>query len=101
MLASILRGLCVAAAVLLIALLMSPVRADVVGVAEPGDGSAILLDNARTVCVEPALDATYVAADGKRTPGCWIARGDMVLCVFFDTDLARIPMAAVKPPKKI
>ena len=55
----------------------------------------------RGVCAAPALSAAWLSPDRKeRVPGCWKPGTDGHLnVVFFDADVARVPLSAVtKPP---
>lgn len=52
------------------------------------------------VCLGAARLAVF--EDGtQRIPGCWVARGDAVMIVFLDADVARVPIAAFKRPGEV
>lgn len=75
--------------------------AAVIGIAEPGDGSAVVFHDEAGPCVGGALRAEYRAKDGTNVPGCYVIRGAVALVVFFDTDMARVPVQAIQPPKQV
>jgi len=86
---------------LTVALLMGScdqARADeILGTVDTAAGS-IELYRERGACVAPALSAAWFSPDRKeRVPGCWKPGTEGHLnVVFFDADVARIPMSAVR-----
>lgn len=86
--------------VLLLALLLSPVRAAVILEANSGDGTTIVLHDTAGPCVGQAKFAEYIAKDGTKIPGCYKAMGAAIAIVFFDTDTAVIPFSELRQPTK-
>lgn len=84
-----------------VAAFCAPAQGAIVGVAESPDGAAIVFHDEAGPCVSGALRAEYKAKDGTTVPGCWMLNGPIALVVFFDTDLARVPVGAIKPPKSV
>lgn len=91
------------AAITALCLLAAPAHAAVFGTANTITGRIDLHNTAGAVCVGDALAATYRPAnpDATTVSGCWTAGGDVVFVVFFDGDIARIPMAAVRKPVSV
>lgn len=61
-------------------------------------GGRIELHQDRGPCQRLARRAAYVPAkgEGETVAGCWVGEGDVVAIVFFDGDIARVPVAALK-----
>lgn len=72
--------------------------AAVVGFVESDNGRIDILDD-RGPCAGAARHAVYVPRDGSPVGGCWVAGGAMLMIVFFDADIARIPVAAIAPAR--
>lgn len=72
--------------------------AGVIGTVDGPTGRIDLMDDVGP-CVDGARQAMYVPTKGKSIGGCWVSGGPMVMIVFFDADIARIPVAAITPPK--
>jgi hypothetical protein len=72
--------------------------AAVMGVVESG-GATIRLHDTKGPCVGDAHRAEYVSPAGDVIPGCWTPQpaNASVFVVFFDGDIARIPLTAIKP----
>lgn len=72
-----------------------------IGVANGPNGSIVFHDEAGAVCVGEARRAEYREPGKPAIGGCWTANGPLLLVVFFDGDIARVPMQAVEPPKDV
>jgi hypothetical protein len=92
-----------AAVVIGLAAFMSPAIAKVIAEAdEPGGTGAVIVfhDSPGPFCMSGANLVEYIAKDGSRIPGCYVARGSMLACVFADADRGEVPMSALREPKK-
>lgn len=71
-------------------------------VLQQSDGSRIELYGDRGPCSPPALSGAYIAAAGERIGACWRQTGGAaVVMVFFDTDVATIPLSAFRRPVRL
>jgi hypothetical protein len=82
-----------------LAILTVTAQADVVGTVK-AEGGRIDLHNEPGICVADALRASYVPSRGEPVGGCWVTSNGVVLVVFLDGDIARIPVLAIKAPDK-
>lgn len=73
-------------------------QATVIGSVESPRGRIDLHDD-EGACVGQALRAVYTPVQGKPVDGCWVTGGPVVMVVFFDADIARIPAAMIGAPK--
>lgn len=76
-------------------------HAEVIAEAPLDGGASVVFHDAPGPCMGEAKLVEHIAADGKRTPGCYVLRGDRLACVFLDGDIGAVPIAALKPPKKV
>lgn len=78
-------------------------QAEVKGVAESPDGESIIFFHDKAgPCVGGALYVEHVIKKTKvMTPGCFVVNGPFASIVFFDTELGRVPLVAIKEPKQI
>ena len=68
----------------------------------PADASAVLLfHDTKGPCLGDALLVEYVSKDGEKIPGCYTSQGSAHMCVFLDGDIAIVPLAALRAPKKV
>ncbi len=82
-------------------LLCVPASAGVMAYYQDQGGRFVLHNETGPVCVEGAARrAEYVANDGTVTAGCWTVRGQVVVIVFFDTDVAAVPRDLFQKPKE-
>jgi hypothetical protein len=65
------------------------------------NGGRIEVHNTDGACVEGARHALYVGKEGKRVAGCWVHATGGLFFVFFDGDIARVPMGALKTPEGV
>lgn len=81
----------------------SAANAKIVGVVKDRTGATIALhDDRGQVCVGDARRAEHVTAAGVVTNGCWaLANAEQVFVVFFDAEVATLPISAIKPPKTL
>lgn len=75
-----------------------PLRAEgtVFAIAQSSDGAKVLLYAKSGPCVGQARLAEHVAADGEKTPGCWVLTSSHVLVSFLDGDRGNIPVGHLK-----
>jgi hypothetical protein len=73
-------------------------HAEIVGVVQSPQGRIDLHDD-KGPCAGQARQARFVPTAGEEVAGCWVTGGPVVMIVFFDADIARIPVAAITPPK--
>jgi hypothetical protein len=69
--------------------------------ANVGNGNLVRIHSDQGICLFPAKRAEW---QGKNIPailGCWRMNGDLVYLVFFDGDIARIPITLFQPPKTL
>lgn len=90
-----------AALLALLALLALPVQADVIGDVQSSAGRIELHAERGPACMEPARHAVFVGRHGAQVPGCWTLRDGSVLVVFFDGDVAQIPVQAIRKPTRL
>jgi hypothetical protein len=76
-------------------------HAEVIAEAPLDGGAAVLFHDTAGPRMGEAKLVEHIAADGTRTPGCYVLRGDKLACVFLDGDIGAVPVAALKPPKKV
>lgn len=85
----------------LLALAPALASAEILGTASTAEGT-IELHSAAGVCVGRALTAAWVSNDQQtRVPGCWKLAGENAHVVFFDGDVARIPLNLIKKPEAL
>lgn len=60
------------------------------------DAGRIELHPDRGHCQSQAKRAAYVPVSGEQVAGCWITHGALVGIVFFDGDVAQVPIAMLK-----
>jgi hypothetical protein len=84
----------------LMALVPSPAHAAVLGVVDTPAGRIELHDEAGP-CKGEARRVEFLPPKGDAIPGCWKPVGAMLAVVFFDTDIASIPLAAVRKPETL
>ena len=73
-----------------------PAHAEVFAVAQASDGAKVLFYSKAGPCVGSARLAEHVAADGEKTPGCWVLTQSHVLVSFLDGDRGNIPVAQLR-----
>jgi hypothetical protein len=56
----------------------------------------IKLHQERGHCQALAKSAIYVPDKGEPIQGCWLLRGPLVAIVFFDGDIAQVPVAMLR-----
>ena len=88
------KGIVIAACCLLAA---GAVSAKIMGTVDSETGRIDLHDE-QGQCAGKALRAEYVPVEGEKIQGCWVTGGPFVLVVFLDADIARIPVAMIRPP---
>lgn len=86
-------------ALTLLALAPQPARGAVIGFVQTPEGRIDLHDEQGSVCAGRALRAEFVAHDGTRIGGCWTASGVVAHVVFFDGDIAQVPLQALSKPQ--
>lgn len=84
-----------------LAVICASAAAEVQAVADLPEGARLELHDTAGPCKAPALFVEFIAANGERTGGCYMLKGSTVAMVFFDTDVGQVPVAALKPPKKV
>lgn len=72
-----------------------------IGVASDPSGARVVLMPAAGQCTGQARQALHVAADGQRTPGCWIMTPNAVHVAWFDGEMGRIPVADISWSKGV
>jgi len=72
-----------------------------IGVASDPSGARVVLMPAAGPCTGHARQALHVAADGQRTPGCWIMTPGAIHVAWFDGEMGRIPVADIHWAKGI
>jgi hypothetical protein len=73
-----------------------PIRAEVFAFAQAADGARVLLYARPGPCVGQARFAEHIAADGEKTPGCWVLTTTFVLVSFLDGERGNIPVDRLK-----
>ena len=82
-------------------LLAGAAHAEIIGTVDSDKGRIDLHDD-KGSCVAEARRAEFTPPEkGEHVAGCWVAGGPFILVVFFDADIARIPVAAIQPPKSV
>ena len=74
-------------------------QASVIGVVHAGEEKVLLHDEQR-VCTGAARAAEYVHKDNAITHGCYVldVHGGFLFVVFFDAEIGRIPLSAIRKP---
>ena len=76
-------------------------EAKIIAEAQVSEGIYVVFHDTSGPCLGEAKLVEYVPKDGNKVPGCWVARGDKLMCVFLDGDVGAVPMAHLKDPKNI
>lgn len=77
-----------------------PAFAEVLAVAQSGDGASIVLHDDAGPCVGGAMLAEHISPKGDKVRGCWVAASGNVNVSFFDGERGTIPVLLLKKPTR-